>query len=118
MEVRKACRFLHDFSCRVRRRERILEEYLFVFRLTFFLIEGKKRAKSTIKTKSACLALISLASVREEGRRAFHDYLIVYVMYTYRGMERKQVESGDACEREEVCVFDKCDPVSETCVRL
>ena len=57
--------------------------------------------------------------MREEGRRAIHDYLM-YVMYTYRGMERKKVESGCVCEREEVCVFDKneCDLVSKTCVNL
>ena len=64
MEVRKACRFVHEISCRVRRRERILEEHLFVFRLAFFIIEGKKRAKSTIKKKCTCLALISRICAR------------------------------------------------------
>ena len=89
MEVRKACRFLHELSCKVRITERILEEYIFVFRLTFIIIEGKQ---SRIKKKSTCLALISRICARrgEEGApRLCHHVCNVYVP----GMERKQVES-------------------------
>ena len=79
MEVRKACRLLHELPCKVRVRECILEEYLFVFRLTFFIIEGNQ---SRIKKKSTCLGLISRICARrgEEGAaRLSHRVCNVYV---------------------------------------
>ncbi len=113
--ARTACRFLHELSCKARVTERILEEYIFVFRLTFLLLRARK-----VEEKEEHVPRTHLSHLCEKrgggAPRLSHRVCNVYVP----GMERKQVESAGACEREEVCVFDKdkCDKVSENCVSL